>query len=86
MQETGPSDDGLESKLAGFVRSYIQASRGIDPAREQDALQWVCSGLEYLLEAHLQECDGWRGWVDGLLPATSRFGGRAQYTRKGALG
>jgi hypothetical protein len=78
MQETRPSDDGFESKLAGFVRSYIHASRGIDASREQDALRWVCSGLEYLLAAQLQECDGWRGWVDGILPATDMFADSAK--------
>jgi hypothetical protein len=26
--------------------------------------------LEYLLGSLLDECDGWRGWVDGVVPAT----------------
>jgi hypothetical protein len=60
----------LESKLAGFVRSYVVvASRG-DSSQEEEALRWVCCGLEWLLGGLLQASDGWNGWVDGILPAT----------------
>jgi len=49
MQRPQTSADELESKLAGFVRSYINVSRGEDPAAAEEALQWVCAGLEHLL-------------------------------------
>jgi hypothetical protein len=70
MQHPGASDNELEIKLAGFIRSYIHASYGEDSLLEQNALRWVCSGLEYLLGSLLNGCEGWRGWVDGILPAT----------------
>ena len=60
----------LESKLAGFVHSYIAAFHRGDPSQQQEALRLVCSGLEYLLGVLLQERDGWAGWVDGINPAT----------------
>ena len=63
-------NDDLESKLAGFVRSYIHATSGSDPSQQQEALRWVCSGLEYLLGGLPNGCNGWGGWVDGILPAT----------------
>src|ERR1700716_4307975 len=66
----GLSNGDLEHKLAGLVRSYIYASRGSDSSQEQEALRWVCSGLEYLLGGLLEGHNGWRGWVDGILPAT----------------
>jgi len=60
----------LESKLAGFVRSYVGAARRGDSSQEEEALRWVCSGLEWLLDGLLQASGGWSGWVDGILPAT----------------
>jgi hypothetical protein len=60
----------LESKLAGFVRSYIRASRREDSSQESEALRWLCCGLEYLLGELLQHSDEWKGWVDGVTPAT----------------
>jgi hypothetical protein len=60
----------LESKLAGFVRSYIAAFHRGDTSQQQEELRWVCSGLEYLLGLLLQARDGWAGWVDGINPAT----------------
>jgi hypothetical protein len=68
-QSTGSVGD-LESKLAGFVHAYITAVHRGDPSQQQEELRWVCSGLEYLLGALLQERDGWAGWVDGINPAT----------------
>src|SRR5580700_2650925 len=65
----GLSDNELETKLAGFMRSYIHASHGSDSS-QQEALRWVCSGLEYLLGDLLEGCSVWRGWVDGILPET----------------
>jgi hypothetical protein len=59
----------LESKLARFVRSYL-AIQDSDSPEKQEALRWVCSGLEYLLGVLLQGNDGWTGWVDGIVPAT----------------
>jgi hypothetical protein len=60
----------LEWKLAGFVHSYINACQSGEYSRAADALQWVCAGFEYLL-GHLLDGRGeWRGWVDGVIPAT----------------
>lgn len=64
------SDFDLESKVAEFVRSYIRASRGGDSSAEQEALRWICAGLERLLGDLLQGSEGWTGWVDGIFPAT----------------
>jgi hypothetical protein len=61
-----PRANDLEAKLAGFVRSYIRS----DPAQREEALRWVCAGLEWLLGTLLNDCTGWSGWVDGILPAT----------------
>jgi len=60
----------LESKLAEFVRSYIIATRSSDSSEEEEALRWVCCGLEYLLGERLGGSSGWTGWVDGVVPAT----------------
>ena len=72
MEESGAglSESDLESKLARFVRSYIVASRTAHVAEQEEALRWVCSGLEWLLGGRLEGVDGWTGWVDGILPAT----------------
>ena len=70
MQQPRTSDNDLESKLAGFVRSYIHASRGGGATEAKEELRWVCAGLEYLLGSLLDGCDGWNGWVDGIIPAT----------------
>ena len=59
--------DELETKLAGFIRSYISST---DPSQKEEALRWVCAGLEWLLGTLLNGCTGWGGWVDGILPAT----------------
>ena len=64
------SDSDLEFKVAEFVRSYIRASHGGDASEEQEALRWICAGLEWLLEELLQGSEGWTGWVDGIFPAT----------------
>ena len=64
------SDVDLESKVAEFVRSYIRASHGGDASEEQEALRWICAGLERLLGELLQGSEGWAGWVDGIFPAT----------------
>jgi len=69
MNANTPSDSFLESKLAAFVRSYVQASRDNDPSQDE-ALRWTCSALEWLLEGLLRGSEGWRGWVDGVYPAT----------------
>jgi hypothetical protein len=68
----GLSGNELETKLAGFVRSYIQASHGSDSS-QQEALRCFCSGLEYLLGGLLEGHGAWRGWVDGILPETDMF-------------
>jgi len=70
VTDSGTALSDLESKLAGFVRWYIRASRGGDSSQEQEALRWVCCGLEWLLDGRLQGSSGWSGWVDGILPAT----------------
>lgn len=70
MQRSRTSDNDLEANLAGFVRSYVHASASGDASQAEEALRWVCSGLEYFLGSLLDECDGWRGWVDGIIPAT----------------
>jgi hypothetical protein len=64
-----PDTSDLESKIAGFVRSYIHAV-GSSAASKEEALRWVCSGLECLLGVLLDGCNGWSGWVDGVHPAT----------------
>jgi hypothetical protein len=63
-------DFDLESKVAEFVRSYIRASSGGDASEEQEALRWICAGLERLLGGLLQGSGEWTGWVDGIFPAT----------------
>jgi hypothetical protein len=70
MQQAEPPDTDLEVKLAGFVRTFIQESRDQHSAAAQEALRWVCAGLEHLLGARLEECERWSGWVDGVDPAT----------------
>jgi hypothetical protein len=59
----------LESKVAEVVRTYIAAARSND-VQEPEALRWMCAGLEYLLGKQLEGRDGWKGWVDGIIPAT----------------
>ena len=58
----------LESEIAKIVRTYIDTacSDGLSP--DPGALRWLCSGLEWLLDREPQGCDGWKGWVDGILP------------------
>src|SRR5579871_1438021 len=51
-----PRADDLEAKLAGFIRSYICSS---DPTEKEEALRWVCAGLERLLGMLLAGCSGW---------------------------
>ena len=63
-------DIALESKLAVLVRSYLQAALADDSFEQQEALKQVCAGLEYLLGSLLETCDGWSGFVDGIMPAT----------------
>ena len=64
------SDDNLESKLAGFVRAYIQTPGDCDWSERQEALRWVCAGLERLLGGMLQQHEESQRfcWVDGILP------------------
>jgi hypothetical protein len=60
----------LESKLAGFVRTYIHTSQGGEQSQAEEALRWVCAGFEFLLGSLLDQRDDWRGWIDGIIPAT----------------
>ena len=60
----------LESKLAGFVYTYLHAVTNDDSSKEQEALRWVCVGLEFLLGELLSASDEWNGWIDGIQPAT----------------
>lgn len=60
----------IEATLAGFVRDYIRASFSGSAERQEEALRWVCAGLEYLLGALMDGREEWDGWVDGILPAT----------------
>ena len=66
-EASSPETDELETKLAGFIRSYISST---DPSQKEEALRWVCAGLKWLLGALLNDCTGWSGGVDGILPAT----------------
>ncbi len=52
----------LESKIAEFVRTYIEAARSQDLAHEPEALRWLCSGLEWLLTRRLEGREGSEGW------------------------
>jgi hypothetical protein len=63
----------LEAKIAGCVRSYFQALQGGDSSEQQEALNWVCTGLEFWLGSLLEGHEGWYGWVDGIYPATDYF-------------
>lgn len=65
-ETSSPEIDELEAKLAGFVLLYIRSSA---PVQKEEALRWVCAGLERLLGMLLNGCTGWNGWVDGILPA-----------------
>ena len=61
----GPLGDlYLESKVAGFVRSYIRASHERDSSEKQGRCDGICTGLERMLGGLLQ------GRVDGVHPAT----------------
>jgi hypothetical protein len=61
----------LESKIAEWVRTYVVAAHGDDSSQEQEALRWLCSGLEWLLQRRLEGREGTEGWwVDGIIPAT----------------
>lgn len=63
------------SKLAAWVRAYLAARLREDEVDESEQLQWLCSGLEYLLGDLLHGQDGWSPgqWVDGILPAMDRI-------------
>lgn len=74
--------DQLEAKLAGFIRSYLSCT---DPSQKEEALRWVCAGLEWLLGTLLNGCTGWSGWVDGILPATDMLPGAIEVISPGAL-
>jgi hypothetical protein len=65
-----PNIGELESKLAGYVRSYIDHASTGNASMKQEALRWVCAGLERLLGELLEGDSEWIGWVDGILPAT----------------
>jgi len=67
--EKGQRD--LESKVAELVRTYIEVARSDDSSQEEEALRWLCSGLESLLQRRLEGREGSEGWwVDGIIPAT----------------
>lgn len=71
MKKPEESINDLKAQLAGFVGLYIRLSRAEGPSGDrQQALRLVCAGLEHLLDASLRGSAGWRGWVDGILPAT----------------
>ncbi|MGO4885177.1 MAG: hypothetical protein ACLP59_30795 [Bryobacteraceae bacterium] len=77
MLVSAPSDPDIvriEAKLAEYVRTFIDASRSGDSNLDQDALRWVCSALEFLLNGLLRPYDGWHGWIDGISPATDILG------------
>jgi hypothetical protein len=61
-RQTLPDPD---SRIAQLVWEYIHC----DPMKEEEALAWLCSGLEWLLDRELQPCEEWTGWVDGVTPA-----------------
>ena len=77
-----PETDELETKLAGFIRSYIYST---DPSQKEEALRWVCAGLEWLLGTLLNGRTGWSGWVDGILPATDMLPDAIEVISPGAL-
>ena len=64
-----PGSD-LESRLAEFASSYIDASHDGQSPQNEDALHWVCAGLARLLGALLDVEREWHGWVDDVFPAT----------------
>ncbi len=66
-EERGQRD--LDSKVAEFVRTYVEAARGDDSSQEQEALRWLCSGLESLLQRRLKGREGSSG-VDRIVAAT----------------
>jgi hypothetical protein len=51
----------LESKIAEWVRTYVVAAHGEDSSQEQEALRWLCSGLEWLLQRRLEGREGTEG-------------------------
>lgn len=59
-------DTELETKLAGFVREYVQSRSAGGVEEQEEALRWVCAGFEWLLGARLQQ----RYFIDGIEPAT----------------
>jgi hypothetical protein len=61
----------IQTKLAGFVSSYIQASRQSDAASQEEALRWICLTLGSFLEECLRERNEWNRyhWIDDMLPA-----------------
>jgi hypothetical protein len=54
-----------ESRIARLVWEYTLC----DPTKEEEALAWLCFGLEWLLGRELEPCEEWTGWVDGVTPA-----------------
>jgi len=61
----------LESKIAEFVRTYIEAAHSDNLSEEPNALRWLCCGLERLLQRRLRDLPGFEGsWADGVVPAT----------------
>jgi hypothetical protein len=84
MQQAEPVTD-LEVKLAGFVRTFVRESRDIDSAQAQEALRWVCVGLEFLLGSLLGGCNQWSAWVDGVVPATDLLPDAVQVISGGEL-
>jgi hypothetical protein len=60
----------LEPKIAEFVRTHVAAASSEGVLQEREALRRLCAELERLLGLQLEGCDGWDGWVDGIIPAT----------------
>lgn len=61
-RQTPPDPD---ARIAQLVWEYTHR----DSTKEEEALAWLCTGLEWLLGRELQPCDGWTGWVDDVIPA-----------------
>ena len=60
----------LESLLATDLRTYLGAGNS-SPEEHQDQIQSLMATLEYLLQTHLEGCEGWKRsyFVDGIFPA-----------------
>ena len=88
MPEAEPQNDKerLESILAADVRLYLGAfGRGDEAERLQ--LRSICTALEYLLGALLQENAKWSRykWVDGVLPSSAAAESQEHLTVQGVM-